>query len=379
MSRNTPYRRRPSRRFGGFTIVELLVVMTIIAMLAGIVLGALQAAREKARKTRTRTMIVKLNSVVMARYNEYRTRRVPLSTSGMAPEYAARARLWVLRDLMRMEMPDRWNDVRFGPLVNPPPPWSPVPNQLFYRPPPSFVYLPVPLYYERSALSQSFYRRCFSGPRATHPTDEYGAAECLYMFVTSDNEDRETFKEEDIGDADGDGYLEFHDGWGNPIYFLRWAPAFGDSDIQPNVLAHNQIEAGVPWDNATVQQQKQAVAEADHDPFDLVKRDMRTSDPEDHPRGWRLLPLIVSAGPDGIYDLNFSPEEPPSVANRWPDEWVAPSGTVFDLAFRYEGTPYEFDLGRPMDTANNSVTAPGPANNSLDHYDNIHNHRIEGN
>ena len=335
MSRNTPYRRRPSRRFGGFTIVELLVVMTIIAMLAGIVLGALQAAREKARKTRTRTMIVKLNSVVMARYNEYRTRRVPLSTSGLAPPVAAWARLQAIRDLMRMEMPERWNDVRFDPLI------------------PSMA---------RPALSEAFLRRHNAGP----PTNDYGGAECLYMFVTSDNEDREKFNEEDIGDADGDGYLEFHDGWGNPIYFLRWAPAFGDSDIQPNVLTHSQIEAAVPWDNPAVVSQKDAVAEADHDPFDLVKRDMwDPNDPNDYPRGWRLLPLIVSAGPDGIYDLNFAPilSPPPAVGS----------------GYRYEGTPYRYAKGMPMDTDNKSVTAPGPKNFRLDHYDNIHNHRIEGN
>jgi hypothetical protein len=116
---------------------------------------------------------------------------------------------------------------------------------------------------------------------------------------------------------------EFHDAWGNPIKFLRWAPGFlSDSDVQTG----NALE--------------------DHDPQDAMKVE---------PNSYRLVPLIYSAGPDGVYDINFE-------------------GNYF-----YGGSmnPYAENVGEPIDSENMSVTAPGSANGRLDHYDNIHNHRSE--
>ncbi len=319
----------PGRR--GFTLVELLVSITIIGILAGMTLAVLGAAQEAARADRTKATIAKLNAYVMEMYESYRTRRLPMNMAGVA----AGIRLQAIRDLIRMEMPDRWDDVYDPPLVN------------------ATVRRGVPFPYmwgnvPRPGVSRGAYLRRYNLPTRT---DAYGSAECLYMIVTANfPEAREHFNDTEIGDVDNDGCPEFLDGWGNPIAFCRWAPGFNDSDIQSDV-----------YDSAANAYNAAAVATAidnDHDPFDPQRVDIHA---------WRLVPLIYSAGPDGIYDIN---------------------PTAVDATGNYSGHPYAnvdpalvFQnyraMGNPADLPNQSVTAPGPANGTLDHYDNIHNHRTE--
>ena len=47
----------------------------------------------------------------MAKYESYRTRRLPVNFSGLPPNQAAALRLYAIRDLMRMEMPQGYADV----------------------------------------------------------------------------------------------------------------------------------------------------------------------------------------------------------------------------------------------------------------------------
>ncbi|HQI77471.1 MAG TPA: prepilin-type N-terminal cleavage/methylation domain-containing protein, partial [Candidatus Latescibacteria bacterium] len=260
----------------GFTLVELLVVVVILAILGGMVSGALIVARSSAREAATRATIAKLHNIIMAKYESYRTRRVPLSDQEMhriAVQYyglpaaqplptrlGALIRLRALRDIMRMEMPDRWTDVLNGstvliPAPDPSNPWIPDTSM-----PPD---PPTPML--RPSLSQSYYTRFRSvwfpfysaengknvdeqtGLRRLH---EHAPAECLYMFITAaGGEDaRRQFRASEIGDTDGDGFPEFLDGWGRPIFFLRWAPAFNDSDFQPDVVDQTDLYATSPGD-----------------------------------------------------------------------------------------------------------------------------------
>ncbi len=69
-------------------------------------------------------------------------------------------------------------------------------------------------------------------------TTRHEHSECLYMILSAirdlDGTGLDSFNEQEIGDTDQDGMPEILDGWGRPIYFLRWAPGF-ISDLQdPN-------------------------------------------------------------------------------------------------------------------------------------------------
>ncbi len=308
-------RERPGR--AGFTLTELLVVVVILGMLAALVMGALQAGRQSAREARTKATIAKLHNIIMAQYESYRTRRVPVNTAGMTPQDAAMARLAMLRAIMRLEMPERWTDVVFDPQ-NPG-----ANNPSVNRPQPNPAVLPggtVPW----PSLAQRYYRtyyRHFQEANGNYEViNENAPAECLYLIVSASPEALAQFHENEIGDTDGDGLMEFLDGWGRPIYFLRWAPGFNDSDLQPNIVP--------PGDAAAMQ----TAAKNDHDPFDPRRVDSSA---------WRLVPLIYSAGPDGEYHVDFDSTS---------------------SAYTWNNDTYAQTFGQP--------TGSG-------FYDNIHNHRIE--
>ena len=71
----------------------------------------------------------------------------------------------------------------------------------------------------------------------------YQGGECLFMIVTLGGFDPwaiENFRNDEIGDIDGDGAKEFHDGWGRPIGFIRWPVGF-ESLAQPRIRWQIQI------------------------------------------------------------------------------------------------------------------------------------------
>ena len=331
-----------SRR--GFTLVELLVMIVIIGILSSLVLGGLFLAQEKAKATRTRALVTRLNQAIMARMESYRTRRLPISTSASNQYDAAIVRRQMIRDLMRMEMPDRWTDVSDGHIT----PGMPA----LWRP----------------ALSAAYFRRYDNNVNeagvSMAPTDLEQNAECLYLIITMGGLDEEAsaldrFRHEDVEDTDQDGVPEFVDGWGNPIRFLRWAPGFV-SDLQP--------DANPTDDPSTPEVDIERDPVNNHDPFDPLKTDPPVGMPPAAAavRGWRLVPLIYSAGPDGVYDIR--------------GDFLDDGGSLlhYNATTLFPNDPYHDPDSASTDNTRFIGGAHDFEADGLNHIDNIHNHLLGG-
>ena len=203
---------------GAFTLIELLVVIMIMGILASIATVAVMDAQQEARRARTRVQIQKIHELLMLRWESYRTRPVPVRTSRVAPELAARVRLNAVRELMRMEMPDRITDVLFSgeQQAN-----YTLDFSVFAVQPQSPNVSPGSLInYPSQFLA---YRRRIA--TAGQWTPQHQQAECLYMILASIQDGTsnglEHFRDNELGDTDGDGMPEILDGWNRPIRFLR--------------------------------------------------------------------------------------------------------------------------------------------------------------
>jgi len=346
----SPWVRPLARSSTGFTLIEVLVVITIIGIVASMGIGALFQAQEVARRSRTKGLIARLHTQISSRWDSYRTRRLPIdfstassvagrpgtyfdpnnfqasatSTRGMPSALSGiiGLKLAALRDLMRMELPDRYNDLLFIPNTrlwtnaqsfalsgggpqsaiwgsnsSGMPGWiDPASGQGI----PSFPALRMaylrrvqaanPYFPASATLEQIIYQgvTLTTGGQSVPLADQFQSAECLYLIMTTgfgdENSEGQTWHTRDVADTDNDGMPEFIDGWGTPIEWIRW-PAGYFSDLQPTSLPTGDHDPSIS-----------------PDPFDIrgIDRVPPTggSNPPP-PRGYSIFPLIVSAGRDG--------------------------------------------------------------------------------
>jgi prepilin-type N-terminal cleavage/methylation domain-containing protein len=272
--------RRPSplRKSPGFTLVELMVVLAIIGLLSSLMLAGLAGVRQRAKVDKTKSTIRKLHEIVMPRYESYLRRRV--SVNGSTPPARATSRLIRQRFLMAAEMPDSWRDVDPGgslPLVT-----GPMRAYAAYK----------------TALTANAANTTW-----TANASRYEGAECLAMIVMFggvDSDAMEHFRDDEVGDIDRDGAIEFWDAWGRPIGFIRWPAGFAS-----------------PWQSRN--------ATENPDPFDPS----RVTSSVTYPSGmaqqdYALIPLIYSAGPDEALNDPLGSESGYGIQTAGPPTgWVA--------------------------------------------------------
>jgi prepilin-type N-terminal cleavage/methylation domain-containing protein len=221
-----------------FTLVELLVVIVILSILGSLSLAGLNVGRQRAKKERTASTISKLNDIVEEIYDDFATRSCDDAK---------------LTELMAYEMPDQWADVRteseWGSLD------------------PTF----------KTGVTRRFSRLVPDSARRTQLGEKLTNAECLWLCVARSGirpDSLELFRPDELTDIDNDGAKEFADGWGKPIFFLRWAPGFKDP--------------------LSVIQTDEVIEQA---------KNSRPGTGGSGPKSWRavvglLTPLVYSAGPD---------------------------------------------------------------------------------
>ncbi len=246
-----------------FTLIELMVVTVLIISLAGLALAGMGVARQRAKIDKTKSTIRKLHEIIVPHYESYIRRRVPLPTGLASNTAIARERLQRIRTLTLYEMPDSWADVATDPAT-------------------ALGGLPS---YAHGAATLSYAGKKFAVSQQTgaSPSNANGTAECLFMIVSrgvGDTEVLQQFREDEIGDTDGDKAEEFVDAWGSAIEFVRW-PAGAHLLTPPSPIQ--------PADGSLR-----------HDPFDPQRVDAGP--------GYALVPLIVSPGPDRLANLAVTPD-----------------------------------------------------------------------
>ncbi len=361
-TRRSPSARQGSRAPKAFTLVEVLVVIIIVGIMAAMVLTATAGVNRTAREARTRSILAAVDSVIQDKYDSLRYRafavEIPNLFQGVSgteelgfevlASEKARVRLQMLRDLMRLELPDRFSDIYefrdssgnatfvTGDVAQIAPTMQA--RQIAISAAANLIKLDtatstvVGTRAERASRRrfdtswggvepavQRAFRDRLAGQIASNTSIagrinistadlrdavfENQSAECLYLIMSTTfvggTSAIDAIPTQNIGDTDGDGLEEILDGWGRPLGFIRWPIGYQDPEGFVNT--------------------------ATADDFDLYNTDFAYGTPTagafsaTSPRlavdvhtgasvnPWALRPLILSAGEDGEFGIALNP------------------------------------------------------------------------
>lgn len=233
----------------GFTIVELLMVITIIGIMSSMALVVMKNAQEEARESATRSRIQQIESLMQLQIEDFEVRRLPIRTNVLALYVAANPiggvdsrvqlrnlRRRIMADIINAEMPrpflDASNffinnpDLGFFPTRQAPINASAPYDDGFYdwlennySTPLGGMTLAERLDDVRPAGVNSFLR--YNGDPTFNLPGEY-----LYAILLRIDVDgvaaTEQLGNSFFGDSDGDGHLEVVDAWGEPMSLQIW-------------------------------------------------------------------------------------------------------------------------------------------------------------
>ncbi len=246
-------RKKTSRT--GFTLVELLLVIAIIAILAALGVGVMAQAQEDAAAGATRSRISLIQKILEVELEDYEVRRSPVAFAAMAAMASdstvisasnellniKQLKRMILADLIRAEMPD-------GAWFNSPTNTYPVETQRIGEFPsnalieflqgPSFGLANANTYFPPAPPSVVKWQEWRNRPGnifvvdsdPSDGIDEEAAdrSELLFAILTDINIDGtpaiDQLPQSAIADTDGDGFQEVVDAWGEPIT-LQWQQA----------------------------------------------------------------------------------------------------------------------------------------------------------
>ncbi|MBQ3388276.1 MAG: type II secretion system protein [Thermoguttaceae bacterium] len=365
----TPADRKARR---GFTLTELLLVIIIMAILAAMSITVQRSAVESTRRERTIVTIRKIDAALTSAYEKYQYRKPDVNyfirnieefvqlNLGNLPEDNKRQVVYqyLLSDTIeKYSCPSAYQQFSFVE-----------PELQYWRPsnevgPNDSVvekYAPLAPYIRRTlmlrellladfpdsleevdfegfgyAMKQSetpvhqVYRSWIPQLREAKNNSKDGdiSADLLYLIVMNTNpEIRGTFLERETADTNGNGILEFVDGWGNPIRFIRWLPPMPlDSGGSPLLESNRQpaIDMDLSLFKDFLEQKRFLTFDPDslstinfnifQDSVENFETDNPgvleyTADPFDpigSMNGCRLTPFIYSAGPDKAYGMGI--------------------------------------------------------------------------